>query len=490
MSMEGGEVMAGSEPVSVRQHALNESIHGLKQRWPELSASRVFSPPQLAVLAVLISGVTLGLVLAPLLTGTILAAAVTALYTVMLVRNVIIFRRLSSHPVCLEVTDAEALSVPESALPVYTVLVAAYHEPEVIAATIEHLRRIVYPRDRLDIKVILEADDQATRRAFAAAAPPSHIELLLVPPAHPRTKPKALNYGLRSARGDYVTIYDAEDRPDPLQLRRAVVAFSSASAQVGCLQAKLEYHNPRQNLLTAWFSLEYLSWFGFVLPAIAAGRTPLPLGGTSMHIRRDILQEIGAWDPHNVTEDCDLGVRLYRMGYRTAILDSTTYEEANSDAINWVKQRSRWVKGYAQTWLVHTRHPLRTWRELGTRGFVGFNLLVGASTLLSVLNPALWTLTIVWFLVRPGIIQAVFPDWVYYPSMLCLIVGNFLAYYGGLVTLRVTGRAELLKAALLLPLYWILMSVGAIRAFLQLLISPFVWEKTVHGLDRAASEAR
>ena len=148
---------------------------------------------------------------------------------------------------------------------------------------------------------------------------------MLVPPAQPRTKPKALNFGLSSARGDYVTIYDAEDRPDPLQLRRAVVAFSRADSRLACLQAKLDYHNPGQNLLTAWFRLEYLTWFGFTLPAIARGETPVPLGGTSMHIRTTALQAVGAWDPHNVTEDCDLGVRLYRMGYRTGILESTTF---------------------------------------------------------------------------------------------------------------------------------------------------------------------
>jgi cellulose synthase/poly-beta-1,6-N-acetylglucosamine synthase-like glycosyltransferase len=287
-----------------------------------------------------------------------------------------------------------------------------------------------------------------------------------------------------------VTIYDAEDRPDPLQLRRAVAAFSSADPRLACLQAKLEYHNPGQNLLTAWFSLEYLTWFGFTLPAIASGNTPVPLGGTSMHIRGDVLAAVGAWDPYNVTEDCDLGVRLYRMGYRTAILDSTTYEEANSDVVNWVKQRSRWVKGYAQSWLVHMRHPIRLWRELGTRGFVGFNLLVGATTLTSVLNPMFWTLTAVWFTVHPAFIQSVFPGWVYYPAMLSMILGNFLGYYAGLVTLQVTGRAELLKAALLMPVYWALMSLAALRALLQLAVSPFVWEKTVHGLDRSVPDVQ
>jgi cellulose synthase/poly-beta-1,6-N-acetylglucosamine synthase-like glycosyltransferase len=439
---------------------------------------------------VAIGAVVLGLILDPLAVGLAASGTITAIYAAMLVRNIGMFRRLLVPPAGCEISDEEARAIPDDALPCYTVMVPAYHEPEIIAATLEALDRLDYPRTRLDVKLLLEADDHATRAAVAAAAPPPDVQVVLVPAAQPRTKPKALNYGLSWARGDYITIYDAEDRPDPLQLRRAVVAFSRADPRLACLQARLDYHNPGQNLLTAWFSLEYLTWFGFTLPAIARGHTPVPLGGTSMHIRTTALKAVDAWDPHNVTEDCDLGVRLYRMGYRTGILESTTYEEANSDIINWIKQRSRWVKGYAQSWLVHMRHPIRLRRELGTRGFIGFNLLVGATTLTSVLNPFLWTLTVLWFTLHPGGLQSVFPDPIYYPAMLSLILGNFLAYYACLITLRTTGRPELLKAALLMPVYWGLMSLAAIRALLQILVSPFVWEKTVHGLDSPLPEPR
>jgi cellulose synthase/poly-beta-1,6-N-acetylglucosamine synthase-like glycosyltransferase len=287
-----------------------------------------------------------------------------------------------------------------------------------------------------------------------------------------------------------VTVYDAEDRPEPLQLRRAVVAFSRSDPKVACLQAKLEYHNPGQNRLTGWFTVEYLSWFGRTLPAVAGGDTPVPLGGTSMHMNRAILERIGSWDPYNVTEDCDLGVRLYRAGYRTAILDSTTLEEANSDLINWVKQRSRWYKGYAQTWLVHMRHPVRLWRELGPRGFWGFNLLIGATSVMALLNPVFWALTLSWFLFHPAFIPAIFPGWIFFPGLLSMIFGNFLAFYSGLVTIRATGRPELTRSAVLYPVYWVLMSIAALRAFLQLLISPFLWEKTAHGLDQRLGQGR
>jgi cellulose synthase/poly-beta-1,6-N-acetylglucosamine synthase-like glycosyltransferase len=362
-------------------------------------------------------------------------------------------------------------------------MVAAYREPEVIGATLRALAQLEYPADRLDIKLLLEADDEATRAAVQAAHPADNVDVVLVPPSQPRTKPKALNFGLKLARGELITVYDAEDRPEPLQLRRAAAAFSRVEARVACLQAKLVYHNPKQNLLTSWFAIEYLSWFGCALPAVARGDTPVPLGGTSMHMRRAILEKIGAWDPFNVTEDCDLGVRLYRMGYRTALLNSTTYEEANSDLINWVKQRSRWYKGYAQTWLVHMRHPLRLKRELGFRGFCGFNLLVGATTLTALVNPVFWVLTLSWFIMHPAFIAHLFPSWVYFPGLITMVVGNFLGYYAGLIIVRATGRADLTRAALLVPAYWAMMSIGALRAFLQLLVSPFVWEKTEHGLD-------
>jgi cellulose synthase/poly-beta-1,6-N-acetylglucosamine synthase-like glycosyltransferase len=465
--------------------ATAEAVDGLRLRHPELSASRVLNQRQGFVILGIAAACILGFVVAPIGTGIAVSGCIAAVYLLVFASNVGVFRRLIHTPHVVSVTDEEARAIPDGQLPVYTVMIAAYHEPEVIARTLRSLAALDYPGHLLDIKLLLEADDDATRSAVLAAHPAANVDVVLVPPSQPRTKPKALNFGLLRARGELITIYDAEDRPEPQQLRRAVVAFSHAAPQVACLQARLEYHNPHQNLLTSWFAIEYLSWFGFSLPAIAGGATPVPLGGTSMHMRRSVLEEIGGWDPFNVTEDCDLGVRLYRMGYRTEFLNSTTYEEANSDPINWIKQRSRWYKGYAQTWLVHMRDPRRLWHELGGRGFCGFNMLVGATTLTALLNPVFWALTLAWFFLHPTFIQSIFPSWVYFPGLASMIAGNFLAMYVDFVVIRAAGRPELMKAAVLAPVYWVLISVGALRAFLQLLISPFFWEKTAHGLDRA-----
>jgi cellulose synthase/poly-beta-1,6-N-acetylglucosamine synthase-like glycosyltransferase len=476
---------------ATRLNAVAQSVDGLRLQHAHMSASRVLSGAQLGSLAVVgLLGVA-GLVLAPVGTLIGLNALVIGVYVMVLVHSLLLWRGVVRGSNLIAVDDLAAGAFPDGRLPVFTVLVAAFQEKDVIADTIRSLERLDYPEDRLDVKLLLEADDRDTIDAALAASPRPNVEIVIVPQVFPRTKPKALNFGLTRARGELVTVYDAEDRPDPLQLRKAAIAFSQLPRTVACLQARLEYHNAQQNRLTRWFAVEYLTWFGRMLPAVAAGDTPVPLGGTSMHLRRDVLEAIGAWDPYNVTEDADLGVRLYRMGYRTAILDSPTLEEANSDFVNWVKQRSRWYKGFVQTWLVHMRNPLRLRRELGTSGFAGFNALVGATSLVALLNPVFWVLTAMWFVGRPDIINQIYPDWLYFPGLVSMLFGNFFAYYTGLITIRASDRPDLLRAALTYPLYWAMMSIGAVRAFLQLLVAPFFWEKTTHGLDRpvAAVEA-
>jgi cellulose synthase/poly-beta-1,6-N-acetylglucosamine synthase-like glycosyltransferase len=317
---------------------------------------------------------------------------------------------------------------------------------------------------------------------------PYPAEVVVVPASGPRTKPKACNVGLALARGELVTIYDVEDRPESLQLRRAVVAFGRLGPGVACLQAELSYYNTAQNLLTRWFTAEYLMWFSGLLPGLVHSRAPIPLGGTSTHIRTDVLRRSGAWDPHNVTEDADLGIRLHRLGHQVALLDSITYEEANSDVVNWVKQRSRWHKGYLQSWLVHIRRPRQLVRELGLSGFLGFNLFVAGTPVVSLLNPVFWGLTIFWFAGHPASVARLFPAAVYYPALVAFGIGNFAAIYSEVVRIRAADRPELLGPVLLSPLYWALMAFASVKAVLQLFIVPSFWEKTTHGLDRPALE--
>jgi cellulose synthase/poly-beta-1,6-N-acetylglucosamine synthase-like glycosyltransferase len=447
-----------------------------------MSAEHTLDARQQRVLIGIVVGLVAGVVVSPLLVAIGFIALATACYLAAVCYRVYLFWRSLGSPGLVTIDDELARRLPDESLPVYTVLVAAYREPEVIGRLIASLLAIEYPVDRLDIKLLLEEDDEATIVAALAAHPPSHIELVRVPYSHPRTKPKALNHGLGLARGEFLTIYDAEDRPEPLQLRRAVLAFRSLRT-VSCLQAKLSYHNADQNLITKWFTVEYAMWFSQLLPGLVDRQAPLPLGGTSNHFRRSVLEDVGAWDPYNVTEDADLGIRLHRAGHRTRVLDSTTLEEANSDFINWAKQRSRWYKGYMQTWVVHMRHPRQLLRDLGPRGFLGFHLFVGGTPVLAAVNPIFWALTVLWLLGQRSFVAALFPPGVYYLAAFTLVFGNFAVFYKNMISAR-TSSPDLVLPMLLAPAYWLMMSIAAIKACIQLLVAPSFWEKTTHGLDR------
>ena len=451
---------------------------------PDLAATRLLNRGQSRAFPILLLIIVVAVLVASRQALLVLNALATALYVIAFLYGLYLVRQALSEPATVSVGDALARALVDSDLPVCTVLVPAYREPEVIGRLIRAMEALEYPVDRLDIKILLEEDDRATIEAARLSHPQPHIQLLEIPLGLPRTKPRACNYALRFARGDIVTIFDAEDRPDPLQLRRAAAAFMRLDRSVVCLQAKLSYYNARQNLITRWLTVEYASWFSMLLPALAAKGLPVPLGGTSMYLKRNVLNSIGGWDAFNVTEDADLGIRLHRLGYRTAVLNSTTYEEATSDFVNWIKQRSRWYKGYMQTWLVHTRHPRRLWRELGPRGFISFQLTVGATPLVPLINPLFWMLTLLWSVGHFPFIAGLFPPWLYYPGMICMVLGNFAIIYANILGARLGGYPDLLGAILLAPIYWVMMSIAALKAAAQLVRLPNFWEKTTHGLDQ------
>jgi cellulose synthase/poly-beta-1,6-N-acetylglucosamine synthase-like glycosyltransferase len=365
----------------------------------------------------------------------------------------------------------------------YTVMVPAYREASVIRKLIQNLTDMEYPVSRLEVLLLVEEDDHETLDALRAVHPPKQFKLVVIPPAEPRTKPKALNFGLTLARGEIIAVYDVEDTPDILQLRRAAVALSRFGPEVGCLQAQLSYGNATQNIITKWFTVEYVMWFSFFLPGLASLGAPIPLGGTSNHFRRDALRALGGWDPYNVTEDCDLGIRMFREHYQIKVLESVTLEEANSDFVNWVKQRSRWYKGYLQTFLIHLRSPVRLMRQIGFKGVGHLGAFVGATPILAVLNPLFWIMTVVWFVAHPGLVQEFFPAPVYYVGLVLWAFGNFLLWYLTVLTARSTERDGLVLAAVLVPVYWLMMSVAAAKAMWQLLLTPSFWEKTTHGLQ-------
>lgn len=403
---------------------------------------------------------------------------------------VLVTRGMSGRGV-LRVSDDDARAIPDADLPVYTVLLPVYGEPEIVANLVAGVGKIDYPADKLDILLVLEADDHETRAAVEHADLDG-ITPVLVPPSEPRTKPKACNVAmsLPSERSDIVTIYDAEDIPDPLQLRRAAAVFAASPPDVGSVQARLGYYNERENLLTRWFAIEYDQWFSYMLPALSASKCVIPLGGTSNHIRTDVLREVGGWDAYNVTEDADLGIRLARYGYRTVVLDSLTGEEANADVVNWVRQRSRWYKGYLQTFLVHTRHPVEMVRELGLVPALRISNLTAGMPIANTLNLLFWALLLVWFAGKPDFMHSLFPGPIYYLCVLMFTIGNLATIMLGVVSTRTLGKPYLLGAALLVPGYWFLQSMAAIKSMAQLIYKPSYWEKTVHGLSAMPGASR
>jgi cellulose synthase/poly-beta-1,6-N-acetylglucosamine synthase-like glycosyltransferase len=408
------------------------------------------------------------------------------------------------------------LPEPAGGWPLYTVLVPLYKERNVARNILVSLGKLEYPREKLDVKFLLEADDPDTLTALSEAGIPSWAEVVVVPPGQPKTKPRACNHGLARARGDYLVIFDAEDRPDPDQLKQAVLAFQKLEPEVVCLQAQLAYHNHRQNLLTRWFALEYNVWFRRYLSGLVALGVPIPLGGTSNHFRTGVLRTVGGWDPFNVTEDCDLGVRLYMDGFHTRTLDSTTWEEANSRVGNWLRQRSRWLKGYMITHLVWARRPwLLVWK-LNPWGALGFFLSVFCVSSLAALNLVLWAVTglyaalitfdltrgfglwellstrdttqerVSWQMVFSGRYEdpgLSLLSQVFFAASVALIVGNLAFILINFLAGRRPGQRGLLFAALISPLYWVLISLAAWKGLWQLIWKPHYWEKTVHGLD-------
>jgi len=472
-----------------RDFALGRAINGLRDDDPVCSAAIAVMGWQRWVGWSLLLAVIGLAIWRPMGTAVTLVGLSTFGYLLTMLDRVMIFREgLASRAIVI--TDDEARAIPYDALPPYTVLVPAYNEPEVVGDLIGAMAALEYPADKLQVLLLLEADDDVTIAAAKECAESDAITILLVPPADPRTKPKACNYGLYFATGDIVTIFDAEDLPEPLQLRRVVAAFRSLPDSVACVQAKLVYHNGHQNILTAWFTAEYRLWFGYLLPGMMRSSSPIPLGGTSNHLRRDVLDQIGAWDPYNVTEDADLGLRIAASGYHTAVIDSNTLEEANSDAINWIRQRSRWYKGYLQTWLVQIRRPVKLFRTIGFRSFLRFNLVLAGTPVIAVLNLVFWLITLIWFLGQPALVEAVFPWYIYFPALVALVLGNAATLYMNLIALREDDRSDLLLAALTVPVFWLMMSVAAAKGCYQLIRNPSYWEKTYHGLTQRPDEAQ
>jgi hypothetical protein len=465
-----------------KDEMVKEAVEGLFYRHPEESASRVFTKSQIIFFILLIAASIYSFIYYPRASINFFLYFFNLLFM-----GSILFKFVLSIIGALQereefITKEELESLDEKELPIYSILVPVYREPKVIGTLIQNLKKLDYPGAKLDILFLFEEDDLETINKAKEAHPPDNWNFIYIPESHPQTKPKACNYGLKEARGEFLTIYDAEDMPEPDQLKKAYIAFQKSDDKVICFQSALNYFNRKDNLLTKLFTLEYSYWFDYMLPGLDALKLPIPLGGTSNHFRIEKLRELGGWDPFNVTEDADLGIRANARGYKVGILNSTTYEEANNKVKNWINQRSRWQKGYLQTFLVHNRQPLKFIQSVGLRGWFTLQIFIGGSVLTHLVAPFFWLLFLFWLLSGMAFAAEYHVGLLLYISFWNLLFGNFLGIY--LSTMAVFKRKyyDLVIYALLNPIYYLLQSVAAWKALKQLFFNPFYWEKTEHGL--------
>jgi len=461
-----------------------EAASGLSERRPRFSAAfgmRRWQAVFLMLCAGLFAG---GAIFTPREATAVYSAALSLMFLL-----TISMRLAAAAHACFRNAKGRPALQPrprDYELPNYTVMVAMYKEARVLPELVEALKALHYPVAKLDIKLVLEAVDDETVAAARAIDLPPHFQIVTVPDGAPRTKPRALNYALHFATGDFLVIYDAEDRPEPDQLMKAAAHFRQAAPEVVCLQARLTFDNASENWLAKQFTIEYASLFGGILPMLDAARLPIPLGGTSNHFRIKALRGVGAWDAHNVTEDADLGIRLYRCGLRAEVLDSVTYEEACCQPWSWLKQRTRWLKGWIQTYGVHMRQPLRLARELGLGGFLAFQGHFAGVIVAALVHPLSYILIIhdaaAGILFREAESALGRHLWL-------LAVFNLIAGYGASLTLgyfvlQKKRVRKLVPELVFIPIYWLLISLACYRAVYQLIKAPHYWEKTEHGVSK------
>ena len=459
---------------------LYNSRSHLAKDTPVYSASKRVTATQMVSLLIVVACTIGGLWVFPANTLIALSAFFACLFLA-----VVGLRLASLFPV----DDRSGLptrSLNDADLPVYSVLVPLFRETGVIDQLLTGLLALNYPSSKLDIKLVLEETDTATCKAVSKLILPPQFEVIVVPDAKPQTKPKALNYALHFARGDLVVIFDAEDIAEPGQLRQAAETFAGNEPELVCLQARLSFYNANENWLTRQFTIEYAVLFDLLLPLLASLGMPLPLGGTSNHFRMGALRQLGGWDPFNVTEDADLGIRLARFGWRAEVLNSSTFEEANNSLGNWIPQRSRWLKGWIQTWFVHMRQPLALWRQLGPAGFLTVQIIMAGIVISTLVHP--FFLGVILWAVTSG---SLFP---LEPSVTGTILTGtglavFVAGYGvmlgaGFMSLRLRGLKMLRLSVLAMPIYWLLVSFSGWLAVKQFITHPFHWNKTTHGLSK------
>lgn len=452
---------------------LHDASYYLQDNMPQFSAAKVFSGTSKSNL---VKGIFLFLL-------AFLLNAQMAFTVFFIILNLLFFTSISFKLIAF----LAGMGKPEKAdmeieiFPIYSILMPLYKEQGMLPQLVQAIENLNYPKDKLDVKLVIEADDEITIAAINKIELPKYFEVVHTPFSVPRTKPKACNYALNFIQGEYVTIFDAEDIPHPNQIRQVLYKFENSADEVVCIQARLNYFNYSENQLTKWFALEYAVWFNVVMSGFEKLDFTIPLGGTSNHIKTKALIEAGGWDAFNVTEDADLGFRLARLGYETKAINSVTLEEAVNNLDGWFKQRTRWIKGFLQTYIVHMRTPRELIEKCGYKAFITLQLFIGAPALIFFSTPILLLMSL-FFNISPSLENI---------SIFNLCYGALLHIWFCtyvMLTSKIEGeklfKNNLFLSCLTFPIYSFLHIYSAYRAFYQLIKAPFLWEKTTHGVSK------
>ncbi len=468
--------LAGAVLATAGPRAAARAAEALEVRAPDWAYRPGLHPAQVLVLLL---GAAAALLLVEASPWLQLALLVLVNLTVL---AVIVFRLAA--PLLRPAPVPRGTPVPDAELPVYTVLVALYRETNVVPRLVRALAGLDYPASKLDLKFVIEADDTATAAALAALPLPARFEVVTAPPGLPRTKPRALNVALPLARGEHLVVYDAEDVPDPGQLKAAAALFRAGPPRLACLQGRLVIDNTDDSWLTRCFTLEYAALFDVLLPLLTAAHLPVPLGGTTTHFRTQVLRELHGWDAWNVTEDADLGLRLALAGYRVGDLPLATLEEAPARVRPWLRQRTRWMKGFVQTSITHSRHPVRAWRRLGPLGVLCAVAMVPGTVVSALAYPVAIGLA-AWHLAAGPVPAApdLLANLVTATGLTVFAAGLAAMWLPALVGGLRRGLRSLVPWVLVLPVYYGLVSVAAWLGLVELLLAPYRWNKTEHGLS-------
>lgn len=372
--------------------------------------------------------------------------------------------------------DSSSMVKYSDDLPKYCVLLPMRNEPvPVVKALIDNMQKLNYPKDKLDIVMLVDIDDEYLEDIKKLKIP-NHFRILSSEATFPFTKPKVCNLGLITTDAEFVTVYDAEDAPDPDQLLKVLYKFEDP--KVSCVQCRLHYNNKKHNWLSKFFNLEYLTWFSTTIVGLSKVQgegAVIPLGGTSQHLKVKELVEIGGWDAVNVTEDCDLGLRLSRLGKTTVISDSHTNEIAVKELKHWIPQRTRWQMGFMVTYINHCKDIVNLYKELGFYRFMHFMFSIAGNFINPLITPLLF---IIWF--RSYFLGYGGETFLNTLPHITLIGNLILIISIHLISSIKFQKGKFWYMSFLQPVYYLLQVITVHRAVYKLITAPYKWEKTAH----------